>query len=1842
MKFKYTLFFLFFLSVRLIAQDTILYYEKFDLDEKPIDWSYDYEVGSIDWHFQSGGYSISGNPGDGQPPFPKQGDNNAVFYYVSPSGETTKLISPSYNIAFAVKPELRFWHAQPKKITSGNNDDLKVYYRNSTEGSWVLLKYYTSEIPEWIEQTIQLPDSSFSSDYYIAFEGITNNGFGTCVDSMIIIETGIISKAIESVTIKQASTYDIPTSSTLNKILRVDFKIIGNDGEIVMDSIAFKSLNTNDENIVSGGVKIYYSEDTLFMNSSQLKTGSNFSSGNISFSDLNLTLETGLSSIWLLYDIKEDIDHNMQDNILDAYIPENGMKINGYYYPVIDKSPDGERIIVESIFFDDFETDKSWVFTPEFERNIPLGAGGTQNLGQHVGKPDPTIAVSGENIIGTDLGYTINDGDYADNLTHRETQAVMPTVNAKYYKNTRLYFQRWLNVQVSDTVAIDISTDNGSTWINFWENPKQFTENNWHYIQYDIGDYADRINELKVRFALGGTDDSYVLSGWNIDDFFLTGDFISKDVGITEWIAPLGGCGYSDEEYVKVRIQNYAGEDLTVPLPLSFSFDGGINIIYDTIPLPNIAIDGFIEYEITKPIDLSAPGWYNNVYATTNLPGDEDNTNNRIDTSVFISPTYSLPYSEDFESNYGYYKIGGINTTWEYGTPSEFNPIIDTAASGINAWVTNLDGTYLNNDSSFLESPCFDFTGTDSIIFEFKCIGTSEDKVDGLTLQYSFDNGDTWDFVPNDHDYYWEWYNETSISELGTAGIDNTSSSWLTMRQLLPDNFSSESNVKFRFLFESSPTTTQEGFGIDDIKIYKAPNDAGISSIDAPATACTIGADTEVEVYVENYGPNIIETGTKIPLTLKFDSEIINDTLTVAGPFNPGSNTLFTFGTTVDMSYAADFDFTVYTKIEQDTYFYNETVSNDTIYDTISVTGMPNYNPFNDQLGDIAPIDTFLVAGEGFDTYTWCDGDSIPNDLAPNDTLFVQYPGWYDVTVTNIAGCSAKDSVEVVSSIINMEMDTLFTIAADSCERNELTELVVQITHNSLSDLTLNDTIWMGYQVNENAVIEDTLVLTEDFVKGTTKMFTYSEKCDLTSPGVYNVKVFTNVLKDLDHADDSTSKTFNTNGYVEIDMNYDTVYSSSADTLDLITTPGYSNYVWNVAGTTNTIKPTDNQSKWYKVTVTDVFACLDDKDSVYVETYDFGIDSVVNPISDCGHTTTEAIQVSIHNYSGNTYLTDTKIPFRFNFNGAGWENDTATLVSDITPGEDRTLTLTKTVNANSDASYTFDIELNSGQDANLLNDSFNGDFETYGYPVVSLPYDTIFTTRADTVELVAQFGFKTYDWSDGSSGSNTLSVSDNFSKKYKVTVTDMNDCITSVDSTHIITYNVGINTLVSPASACENTGSEDVIITIKNYSQDIMYTDTVIPVGYILEGEDPVIENFTLEADLGPSQAVNYTFADQVDVSSLKTHRFKLFTAFNLDVKTSNDTLVDAIKTFGYPSTEIGTDIYTTQPDTVKLVAEQGFYGYYWNTGIQNDTLIVTYPATKLYRITVSDINGCTTSDELTVYTYNITTDSLINPFPYESCDALSSEPVRIEYINNSKDTLLAGESLSFSYSINSGSLKSGSYILTEPLYPDSVGEFEFTQKANLLESITYEFTIISRKTTNDADTDDALIKDVNINAPIVSLGSDIVYFTGSTELSTTEIYESYLWSTGETSSSIIVTESGEYSVEVENFDGCTGTASIEAFNTTGIDNVVQGEDYKITYFPNPATEKLNLVFENKKNTDILIEIININGQVMYNNKLSNVLDEVKQIDVNPFTSGVYFIRFRINDEYYLKKLIIQ
>jgi len=84
-------------------------------------------------------------------------------------------------------PVLSFWHTQYN--WGGDQDELRVYYKTSSGGSWTLIpgQEYTSAITSWTEETgIALP--SPSADYYIAFEGLSSWGYGVCVDDVTVQE----------------------------------------------------------------------------------------------------------------------------------------------------------------------------------------------------------------------------------------------------------------------------------------------------------------------------------------------------------------------------------------------------------------------------------------------------------------------------------------------------------------------------------------------------------------------------------------------------------------------------------------------------------------------------------------------------------------------------------------------------------------------------------------------------------------------------------------------------------------------------------------------------------------------------------------------------------------------------------------------------------------------------------------------------------------------------------------------------------------------------------------------------------------------------------------------------------------------------------------------------------------------------------------------------------------------------------------------------------------------------------------------------------------------------------------------------------------------------------------------------------------------------------------------------------------------------------------------------------------------------------------------------------------------------------------------------------------------
>ena len=1978
----------------------------------PSGWEEIYVDGVASWGYQDGGYYAGG---EYHPESAYEGNYNAYFRYATTY--ITKLVTPPIDVSGATKPALVFYHAmQPY---GPFNDELRIYYRKQETANWIELEEYTTIVQEWTERIIYLPDSILTETAQIAFEAKSKAGAGVCIDNVSVEERGLVSKTIKSVSVETASTEVIPTGSKNNPVLRIDFDVEGNNGSLLVENLDVNSLNTDDDDIDS--VKIYYTDNNTLFEATEILAKGVLNEGKVNFSGINKDLPYGVSSIWVCYDIKTDINHEMHNHIADAMIKTNSISISGTSYPFVDKSPEGERVIVESIFFDDFETDKSWEFHGEFEWGIPQGLGS-----EGLFTADPTTGKSGQYIIGTDLaGSGLFPGDYEPYITNKSDSAVSPIFHAKYYKDVKLSFYRWLNMDGFDVASIDVSNDGGSSWNNIWNNGGSLVyDDSWYLQTYNISSLANRKENIRVRFSLDESDATVEAGGWNVDDIAITGDYITSDVGIVDWLSPEGGCGYTNEEQITVTIRNYAGIAINKKIPLSFSLNGGTTIYRDTTPVISIPIEGTYNYTLSNLVDLSTPGWYNNIYVTTNLSGDEDLTNNKLNKKLFIAPTYTLPILQTFETNYGYWTSHGTNSSWEYGKPTGTK--INNAYSGVNTWITNLNGVYGNLEDSYLESPCFNTAGIEMPMVQFWMKSECEPDNDGLALYYSIDDGENWNIVPKDDPYDWNWYNNNNISALGHEGWDTSFTSWTKVKQILPVDVINQSQVKLRFVLKSNDNAEYEGFAIDDFKFFDAPNDVGVSSIIYPYTECEWSDTTSVHVYVENYGPTIVESGSKIPISMKFKSETFTDTVTLTQDLNPSDTVLFIFSDKVDMSYAGDYNFEIFTKFESDQFFYNDTLSNDSLKTTISVIGMPRYNPFPPLIGDVDATLT-LDAGAGYTAYEWQDASDL-------QTYDVSAEGTYYVTVTNGFGCTASDFVEVVASETDLKIDSLYTEVADSCERNALTEISIHFINLNINSnpIYVDDIIAFGYQINNLPVVCDTLIMTEQVAFEDTIWFTFNEKCDFTEPGEYDFKVFTNILKDLDHSNDTIKTKFNTWGYVDIELAYDTIYSSQADTLLLIATPpDYDTYTWNTGATNDTITPY-NYSYEYIITADDDNICLTDSDTTYIETHDLGVTAINSPLNLCEDltSTNTNLTIEVTNFSENVYGAAETIKVYYNYDNAGWVETNPLLTGGLAASGVIELTIAQ-VNTTAFGEHTLSVYTSSDIDANHSNDTLDLTFNIYPNPDVELAFDTIRTTQADTIILVAQDGFDTYTWNGVTTNNDTLYITSNTTKFYTVEVEDVNGCGSDKDSTFVLTHNLGITTLVSPESECGNTNDETVTITLKNFGVDNIQSGTIIPITYILNGGTPVAEDYMLLTDLNASDEMNISFTQGADVSQVGTqYTFKTYISYPLDVKQTNDTLVEAIKTFGVPSVEIGEDIYTTQADTVSIIASPGFISYFWNDddGDVNDTLNVSYPATKEYTVMAVDINGCKAYDSLTVYTYNVAGDSINSPIA--QCTPGASETLIIGVTNYGADTLLTGEQVEVGYRLNSGSYVSELHTLSSDLYPDETELFTMGSTVDISENINHEFKVYAKLTNidvtdkdtttiyidnltpdlelgdpyvaggssyeiivpgtynsylwfdnttdptytvdindqntgfyyavtvtneygcegsdslmvtftiqpdlsvvqlytpeeecwqsdkdytvslqliNDGNLDlsagtnvavcyklneldivtedlvlsspmniddtqdytftqllnfdhgginalktfvklvnygntanDTLTSNLDMAAPDVTLGvDDTVYFAGSYTITMTETYPDYLWSTSETTASITITNTGLYSVTVTDIDGCQGYGEIYCIDLNSTNDLIMGNDYTISYYPNPASDYLNIEISNQYSKDVKIELINVQGQIIYNYKLTGIQNTIEEINISEFAQGVYYIRFNIDDEFYIRKLIIQ
>lgn len=356
---------------------------------------------------------------------------------------------------------------------------------------------------------------------------------------------------------------------------------------------------------------------------------------------------------------------------------------------------------------------------------------------------------------------------------------------------------------------------------------------------------------------------------------------------------PKSGCVI--ENIVNLYVKNY-GYDTISNFDIGYTINNGPPVIQTF----NFTLPPYQEQNFSFTVfpDFSYPDSTYHLEVFTMLPNDENPANDTLKRDVYHTGSVStFPYYEDFEVDNGGWGTSWRNfstgSSWELGQPN--GAIIDTAHSGTNAWVTNLNGNTMQGEKSYLISPCFDFSGMILPIVDF-WIWYETESWEYFNLEYSLDSCLTWHQLGSINSGT-NWYNTPALTAY--EGWYESSGGWLNAIHPCT-GLGGEPQVHFRINYEGSTSTTKEGFALDDFRIYESPlNDVGISRILKPNNDCGFTSTDTVKVMLMNYGLYDQDT---IQLFYSLDNgntyvyEYYYDTL--AG----NDSTVFVFSTLADLS----------------------------------------------------------------------------------------------------------------------------------------------------------------------------------------------------------------------------------------------------------------------------------------------------------------------------------------------------------------------------------------------------------------------------------------------------------------------------------------------------------------------------------------------------------------------------------------------------------------------------------------------------------------------------------------------------------------------------------------------------------------------------------------------------------------------------------------------------------------------------------------------------------------------------------------------------------------------------
>ncbi len=102
-----------------------------------------------------------------------------------------------------------------------------------------------------------------------------------------------------------------------------------------------------------------------------------------------------------------------------------------------------------------------------------------------------------------------------------------------------------------------------------------------------------------------------------------------------------------------------------------------------------------------------------------------------------------------------------------------------------------------------------------------------------------------------------------------------------------------------------------------------------------------------------------------------------------------------------------------------------------------------------------------------------------------------------------------------------------------------------------------------------------------------------------------------------------------------------------------------------------------------------------------------------------------------------------------------------------------------------------------------------------------------------------------------------------------------------------------------------------------------------------------------------------------------------------------------------------------------------------------------------------------------------------------------------------------------------------------------------------------------------------------------------------------------------------------------------TGAMLHFAVASTALSENSYNEDFQVSFFPNPASDFLNINFGTLNDSNYTFSIVDINGKKVLERKINNP-SLLEKIDLSQFQSGVYLVALETNSKVIRRKIVIQ